>query len=390
VAPSFNPNIFGEYGPNQWRNRTVTDIYEPGSTMKAFLLAAALEENVVSPNTRFDCEQGNALIANNEIHDTKEYGYLTVSDIVVLSSNIGAAKIGGVLGYKRYSDYLNRFGFGTETGIGLIGERSGFVRPLESAKKIDQVTTYYGQGMSATSLQIAAAMAAIANGGKLMRPFVVKQVKDPSGRVVQETYPHMVRRVISAETAKRVAGILEGVVSERGTGPKAAIEGYRVAGKTGTSQKVDPKTKRYTDHIAVFVGFAPLKNPKMVILVMVDEPKGVHSGGYVAGPVFRDVGAWTLTALHVNPDIRVAGMETKLGHSVYKKPDVKLWPKATKGNINTIPDFRGLGMREVLTLGRSMGLEILLEGTGFAYSQVPGPGSLMEETKSIKVRFRPS
>lgn len=391
VVPSFNPNIFEEYGPSQWRNRTVTDCFEPGSTMKAFLLAAVLEENVVSPNTRFYCEQGKVTVANHIIHDTKEYGDLTVSDIVVLSSNIGAAKIGEVLGYKRYSDYLYNFGFGKETGIGLIGERSGFIRPLESAKKIDQANAYFGQGMTATSLQIAAAMAAIANGGKLMRPYIVKQVLDPSGRIVQETYPHMVRRVISTETAKRVAGILEGVVSEKGTGPLAAIEGYRVAGKTGTSQKVDPKTKRYSwkNHVAVFVGFAPLDHPKMVILVMIDEPKGVYYGGIVAGPVFRDVGAWTLNTLHVNPDIRIAALETKLGPGLYKRPEVRLWPKATKGHINTVPDFGGLGMREVLNLGRSMGLEVLLEGTGFAYKQVPGPGSLMEGITSVKVSFRP-
>jgi cell division protein FtsI (penicillin-binding protein 3) len=141
--------------------------------------------------------------------------------------------------------------------------------------------------------------------------------------------------------------------------------------------------------VAAFVGFAPLDHPKMVILVMIDEPKGVYYGGIVAGPVFRDVGAWTLNTLHVNPDIRIAALETKLGPGLYKRPEVRLWPKATKGHINTVPDFGGLGMREVLNLGRSMGLEVLLEGTGFAYKQVPGPGSLMEGITSVKVSFRP-
>jgi cell division protein FtsI (penicillin-binding protein 3) len=391
VAPAFNPNIFKQYESYQWRNRTITDCYEPGSTIKAFLLAAALEENVVSPNTRLYCELGKTTVGNDVIPDTKEHGDLTVSDIVVLSSNIGAYKIGEILGYKHFTEYLNKFGFGAETGIGLLGERSGFIRPVQSAKEIDQANAYFGQGLTTTSLQIAVAMAAIANGGKLMRPYIVKQVTDQSGRVIKETYPQMVRRVISPATAKRVSKILEEVVSEKGTGPLAAIDGYYVAGKTGTAQKVDPKTKRYSkkDYVAVFVGFAPARDPKIVILVMIDEPRGNKYGGIVAGPVFRDVGAWTLNNLHINPEIRTAGLETRLGPGVYKRPKRRLWPKATMGMIDTVPDFTGLGMREVLNLGRSMGLEIVLEGTGFAFAQIPGPGSLLKETASIKVRFKP-
>jgi cell division protein FtsI (penicillin-binding protein 3) len=393
VAPSFNPNIFEEYQPYQWRNRTVTDCYDPGSTIKAFLLAAALEENVVAPNTRFYCEQGKITIASDIIHDhdAKEYGDLTVSDIVVLSSNIGAYKIGKTLGYKRFTEYLNNFGFGKVTGIELIGERNGFVRPVRSAKEIDQANAYFGQGLTTTSLQIAVAMAAIANGGKLMRPYIVKQITDPSGHIIKETYPQMVRRVISPATAKRVTQILEDVVSEKGTGPLAAIDGYRVAGKTGTSQKVDPKTKRYSrkDYVAVFVGFAPANEPKIVVLVMIDEPRRSKSGGIVAGPVFRDVGAWTLNSLHINPEIRTAGLETHLGPGAYKRPEPRLWPKVTKGMIDTVPDFTGLGMREVLNLGRSMGLHIVLEGTGLAFAQVPGPGSPLKGAASIKVRFKP-
>jgi cell division protein FtsI (penicillin-binding protein 3) len=391
VIPSFNPNIFEEYDPYQWRNRTVTDCYEPGSTIKAFLLAAALEENVVSANTMFDCEQGRMSVANHTIHDTKEYGKLSVGEIIVFSSNIGAIKIGEMLGYQRFYDYLKKFGFGSETGIDLIGERSGFVRPKKDTKEIDQATAYFGQGISATSIQIAAAMAAIANGGKLMRPYVVKAIKDQSGHVLKETHPHMVRRVLSPGTAKRVAKILEGVVSEKGTGPRAAIDGYTVAGKTGTSQKVDPKTKRYSwkNYEAIFVGFAPLENPRMVILVMIDEPRGSVYGGIVAGPVFREVGAWTLNNLHINPEVKTAGLEAKLGDRSHPGPETKPRLKPTFLNTDIIPDFQGLSMREVLNLGRSMDLKISLEGTGFAFKQTPAPGSSIKEATSVKVSFRP-
>lgn len=391
VIPSFNPNIFEEYDPYQWRNRTITDCYEPGSTIKAFLLAAVLEENVVSPNTTFDCEQGRMSVANHIIHDTKEYGRLSVGEIIIFSSNIGAIKIGDMLGYERFYEYLKKFGFGTETGVDLIGERSGFVRPKKNTKEIDQVTAYFGQGISATSLQIAVAMASIANGGKLMRPYVVKAIKDQSGRVLKETHPHMVRRVLSPGTAKRVTKILEGVVSEKGTGPRAAIDGYTVAGKTGTSQKVDPKTKRYSwkNYVAIFVGFAPLDNPRMVILVMIDEPRGAIYGGTVAGPVFREVGAWTLNNLHINPEVKIAGLEDRLGGRGHKRQETTLRPKPKILDTDTIPDFRGLSMREVLNLGRSMDLKILLEGTGFAFKQTPAPGSFVKEAISVKVSFRP-
>jgi len=249
VAPSFNPNIFKEYNPNQWRNRTITDCYEPGSAIKAFLLAAALEKNVVAPNTKFYCENGEYQVASHKIHEAnlKKYGTLSVSDIIVLSSNIGAVKMGQELGYSEYYEYLKKFGFGDKTGIELIGERQGTVRSPEAIKLIDQSTIFYGQGISVTSLQLVNAMAAIANGGKLMRPYIVKAMTDESGRVVKEFQPQMIRRVLTEETTQKVTGILEGVVSERGTASLAAITGYRVAGKTGTAQKVDPLTKEYSD-----------------------------------------------------------------------------------------------------------------------------------------------
>jgi cell division protein FtsI (penicillin-binding protein 3) len=387
VAPSFNPNVFREYSPNQWRNRTITDCYEPGSAIKAFLLAAALDKNVVAPNTKFYCENGEYQVADRIIHDTKKYGTLSVSDIIILSSNIGALKMGQELGYTEYYEYLRKFGFGDKTGIELIGERQGTVRSPESANLVDRSTIFFGQGMSVTSLQLVNAMAAIANGGKLMKPYIVKAMTDESGRVVKEFNPQMVRRVMSEETDRKVTGILEGVVSERGTAPLAAITGYRVAGKTGTPQKVNPLTKEYSheDYGAIFVGFVPVKSPKLVILVMIDEPKGAVYGGAVAGPVFREVGKWALNSLRVNPEIKLVETKKELRQDNSENVNEPVLIE----NADLLPDFRGQTMREVLKRGNDLGLNILLEGTGMAVNQDPGPGSPLDGITSVKVIFRP-
>ncbi|MCD4718091.1 MAG: transpeptidase family protein [Desulfobacterales bacterium] len=394
VVPEFNPNIFSKYRPYQWRNRTITDCYEPGSTMKAFLLAACLEEAVVTPYTNFDCEHGKYKIGSRTIHDTHKYGVLTVSDIIVHSSNIGAIKIGNKLGYKRLYAYTKKFGFGKKTGVNLIGERNGFVRSPKKARRVDRATVCFGQGMTTTSLQLVMAMAAIANGGKLMRPYVVKAVVDESGRVIKETYPKVVRRVISPRTAKKVAKILEGVVSKEGTGPKAAIKGFKVAGKTGTAQKVDPKTGTYsrTKDVATFVGFAPADQAKLVILVMIDEPKGIPYGGVVAGPVFSEVGLWSLNHLRVNPQTEFVDKGTYVEQNTDKlsnRGPLKAKQPPVKVEAGFLPDFSGLAMREVLKKGRSLGLKVVLKGTGLAVRQEPGPGAPLKKISSIKVSFSP-
>ncbi|MBW1868786.1 MAG: transpeptidase family protein [Deltaproteobacteria bacterium] len=398
VVPEFNPNAFSKYRPDQWRNRIVTDCFEPGSTIKALLLAASLEESVVTPDSQFHCEEGEYKVGGRVVHDTHKYGKLSASDIIVYSSNIGAIKIGQKLGYARFRDYLKNFGFTRKTSVGLLGERKGFIRETEKARTIDRATLFFGQGMTATSLQLTMAFAAIANGGKLMRPYVVKKIVDESGGMVEETRPKVVRRVISTRTAKRVAKILEGVVSSEGTAPKAAIRGFRVAGKTGTSQKVDPKTKRYSKskYIAIFVGFAPVERPKLVILALIDEPKGVVYGGLVAGPVFRDVGSWSLNHLKVNPQpdlLTVAEAKAKAlvsdtledsGNSAKSEEVNKIAGELQQG---LLPDFRGMGMREVLKRGRALGLNVSLKGSGLAVKQQPEAGSPLKTVNSVSVSF---
>lgn len=390
VVPLYNPNVFREHQPSQWRNRAVTDSYEPGSTIKAYLLAAALDTGLVSPETKFFCEHGEYKVGTNTIrdHDRKGYGFLTVNDIITYSSNIGAVKIGERVGYKRFKEYLNRFGFGERTGIELPGETEGFVRPVKEAKEIDKATTYFGQGMTVNSLQLTMAMAAIANGGKLMRPYLVKEVRDQRGTVVQKTEPLVVRKVLAQDAALQCTQILENAVGENGTGFPAAISGYRVAGKTGTAQKVDPGTKRYSDknYMTLFVGYAPADKPRMLMVVVVDEPEKKKYGGLVAGPVFREVGAWTMNRLQINPDMRLVRRDGRQDGQDKTGP---VHVVVTQQGPGRLPDFKGRTIREVLKTGRSLGLEVLPEGTGLAFSQHPAPGGSLDKITQVRVSFRP-
>jgi cell division protein FtsI (penicillin-binding protein 3) len=263
---------------------------------------------------------------------------------------------------------------------------------------MDRAALFFGQGMTVTSLQLAMAMAAIANGGKLMRPYVVEGVVDGSGRRIRKVQPKMVRRVISGRTAEKVGDILEKVVSENGTGNEASIEGFQVAGKTGTAQKVDPVTRRYsnTKYVAAFVGFVPADHPRLVILVVIDEPSGPVYGGVVAGPVFREVGQWSLNYLRINPQLRLAGYEGDASPRPLSREEIQgkehVRREAASALIRDIqngvlPDFRGLPMREVMKKGHAMGLDMALKGTGFAVKQKPGPGYPLKSVQTVEVQF---
>ncbi|RJR41138.1 MAG: PASTA domain-containing protein [Desulfobacteraceae bacterium] len=394
VAPLFNPNAFEKSNPAFWRNQTITDWFEPGSTMKTFVMAAALDSGIAKPNTTFFCENGAYTIGSATIHehDAKKYGSMTLTEIVMVSSNIGAVKVGQKLGYKKVHEYLRKFGFGEKTGLDLLGEREGYVRSPRDIKEIEKATVYFGQGVTATTLQLVMAMSAIANQGVLMKPYVVKAVKDQQGRVVREFKPHVQRRVISPEAARGAAQILETVVSDKGTAKLAAIGGYRVAGKTGTSQKVDPRTKAYSRraHMALFVGFVPSDDPRLAMAVVVDEPEGIPYGGVVAAPIFKQVGAWTLNHLRINP-------QTSIAESAVAAPDIADLRKVeslpsitTENDAGLLPNFRGLTMRQVIKEGKNLGIRVMVEGTGLAVTQIPDPGSPLEKVSSVKVNFMPS
>jgi cell division protein FtsI (penicillin-binding protein 3) len=316
--PEFNPNNYGDFSRSRYRNRAVADPFEPGSIMKVITVASAIERGMPA-TTIINCEKGRYRIGRSTIHDTHPHEYLTPGQIVKVSSNIGAAKIAQDVGPKAMHYYLNAFGFGTKTGINCSAESSGVLLPLNRWTSIDAVAMSFGQGMSVTALQLLSAVSAIANGGKLMKPLLVKKIFSNSGETIQENKPCVIRQVISAKTAGIIKEMMSTVVQEDGTGTKAAIPGYRVCGKTSTAQKADKETKRYshTKFTAAFAGFAPLDNPALAILVVVDEPKQNHYGGIVAAPAFKDIMARSFNYLNIPPQTdMVAALPREVSHAV--------------------------------------------------------------------------
>jgi cell division protein FtsI (penicillin-binding protein 3) len=401
VVPEFNPNIFWQYQPYEWRNRAITDCFEPGSTQKTFLLAGALEEGVISSETVFNCEKGEYAVGSFIIHDSHPFEMLKVSEIIKFSSNIGAIKIGQRLGAERFNYYLKQFGFGEKTGIDFPGEREGILRPIRNMSLVGKNTLYFGQGLSVSPLQLAMAFGAIANGGHLMRPYIVKSIVDQKGETIRNFYPLIKRDVISHETAEKVRGILEGVVRKDGTAPKAAIKKYSVAGKTGTAQKVDPINKTYSNKkfVAIFGGFTPSDSPALVILVALDEPRGIPYGGVVAAPVFSDVGSWSLNHLNVAPSFppptRLSrynrGQGWRAGqqdsaHPIERKERTLVLRPDFPGSI---PNLIGLGVRDVLKKAKQLGLRVVVKGSGMVVEQVPEPGTPLKKDRLLTVTFKP-
>lgn len=303
VSPRFDPNQVGNLTPGRWRNRALTDVYEPGSTMKVVLAAAALEEKVMTPKSKIFGEHGQMSVANTIIHDHEKMGWMTFAEMIQRSSNIGAAKTGAALGQWRLYDYYKDFGFGERTGIDLPGEVLGLLKNPRSWSRRSLASMSMGQEVGVTALQMVTAIAAIANGGVLMKPYLVSEIRNADGQLIAKTMPQTRRRVISTDTARTLTQILQGVVND-GTGTRASIPGYYVAGKTGTAQKVDPSTGRYSSSLLVgsFVGYVPAQDPRLAIIVTLDEPHGEGWGGVVAAPVFRRIGEQVLSYLGVPLD----------------------------------------------------------------------------------------
>jgi cell division protein FtsI (penicillin-binding protein 3) len=301
-APTFNPNAYDDYKKALWRNRAITDPFEPGSTLKVFGAAAALEFGNLSPKTTFNCENGAYRIGKNTVHDVHRYGVLTLSDIIKFSSNIGAIKIGEKIGSEKLHQALRLFGFGQKTGIDSPAETTGLLMPPKKWTPIDAAAIAFGHGISASAVQLISALSAIANDGVLMKPRLVQAITDKQGQVLQQFPPEEIRRVVSRETAQTLKEILQTVVLPGGTGVNAALQGYTVGGKTGTARKLD-ENGRYADdrHVASFIGFAPADKPQIAVLIVIDEPRGQMYGGAVAAPVFRKIAQSTLNYLNVPP-----------------------------------------------------------------------------------------
>ena len=305
VSPRFDPNALSALNRrDRLQNTAITDAYEPGSTMKAMLAAAAIEEGAMKPTTMVFGEHGRMAIANTVIHDHEKLGWVSFAQVIQKSSNIGAAKAGMVLGEQRLYRYLQAFGFGQRTEIDLPGEGVGLVNGPNTWGRRSVASISMGQEIGVTPIQMVSAIAALANGGVLMKPYVVSEIRDAEGHLLKQVAPQVKRRVISPETARSVTNILEGVVTH-GTGANAAIPGFRVAGKTGTAQQIDRNTHRYSHSrfVTSFVGYVPADRPRLAMIVIIDAPQDKKaSGGSVAAPVFSSVGEQVLNYLGVSSD----------------------------------------------------------------------------------------
>jgi len=300
--PTFDLNNFGKSDLESRRNRAVTDIFEPGSVFKVVTASAALEKGVVACDDVFYCEDGAFKVKGHVLHDHKPYGDLTFKSIIEESSNIGTVKIAELLGKDETFKFIKSFGFGSKSEIALPGEVKGIVRPTKDWSGLSMAAIPIGQEVAVTSIQLINAISVIANGGVLMKPRIVKEIQDKNGGLVKSFKPVTVKRVISESTASTMKEILEGVV-ERGTGKKAKLSEYMAGGKTGTAQKIEANgTYSHSNFVASFMGFAPVDNPKIAVIICVDEPRGIYYGGSVAAPAFKKISESILRYLKVQPD----------------------------------------------------------------------------------------
>ncbi|MBL7068476.1 MAG: hypothetical protein ISS34_01285 [Candidatus Omnitrophica bacterium] len=300
--PSFDINDFSSSEADARRNRAVTDMYEPGSVFKIITASCAVEGNAVSLNQEFFCENGEYYIGGRILHDHSPYGTLTFREIIEKSSNIGVTKIAQILGRERVCEFIRLFGFGRPTGIDIPGEIKGLVHPASRWSGVSISSVPIGQEVAVTSIQLISAISAIANGGYLVRPRVVREIRDKDGNTIKSFPPTVVSQILSQRSSDTVKDILKGVV-EKGTGRRARLERYTAAGKTGTAQKIEPDGRySHTKFIATFVGFAPVEDPRIAVLVTVDKPTPAYYGGTVAAPVFKNVAGDVLKYLRVEPD----------------------------------------------------------------------------------------
>ena len=396
--PEYNPNAYSRYKPYQWRNRAVCDSFEPGSTFKVFLMAAALNEAVITTKQKIDCENGKFRVGGKDIHDHKKYQKLTPAEIIKYSSNIGSAKIGKMLERKAFHRYIKDFGFGQQTGIDLPGEVVGLLRPPNKWFEVDLAAISFGQGLSVTPIQLASAVASIANGGYLMEPYVVDRVVDSQGQVTHQNQPRVLRKVVAQDVAQTVARMMEMTTEDDGTATNARVPGFRVAGKTGTAQKVDAVTGGYSadKRVASFVGFLPAEAPRLVMLVVIDEPKIGIYGGLTAAPVFSRIAAQAMQSLKVAPnqDSPTGEALPSLEQIIVEAttPRRSRMQEVATSEASTgpqMPDFIGLSYRQVLELMQADQLNISFRGRGRVVEQSPVAGMAIPYGAPVWVRMAP-
>ncbi|MDF2928038.1 stage V sporulation protein D [Anaerospora sp.] len=363
--PDYNPNRFAEFAPKLWRNNAVSNAYEPGSTFKIITTAAALGERVVKLEDRF-FDPGSIEVQGRNIHCWKHGGHGSQSfvEVVQNSCNVGFVTVGLRLGTDPFYQYIDKFGFGKHTGIDLPGEAKGIMIDKAKVKPINIATMSIGQSIAVTPIQLVNAVSAVANDGKLNRPQIVREVKDKNGQLIREFQPDVVRQVLEEAVAKQEKGVLEKVVEE-GSGKGAAVEGYRVAGKTGTAQKVGAGGYLPDKYVASFVGFAPADNPQVAMLVIIDEPVGLYYGGQIAAPVFGAVMKDVLPYIKLTPQIQVAAKDGKEMHT-------------------EVPQVINLPVSEASKLLQKAGLTVRLEEAGERVTdQIPKPGSRVPKGTNV-------
>ncbi|MDR1872300.1 MAG: transpeptidase family protein [Deltaproteobacteria bacterium] len=445
VYPTFDPNRYQESAEADRRNKVLSDPFEPGSTFKVLVTAAALEEKLITPESVFFCENGLYKIegGTNTIKDSGSYGDLTVSRIIQVSSNIGAIKIGETLGQYKLYNYLKRFAFGEKTGLAYpSGESAGRLRPPKEWYPADAASISFGQGLSVTSLQMTMAVASLANDGVLMRPTLVSRVIDDEGRIIEQMTPQIVRQVVSPLTARQVLAMMRMATMKKGTGRLADIPGYPVAGKTGTAQSVSPGKNTYSKdkYVASFVGVAPYQNPELCVFVALMEPWPAYYGGEVAAPVAKVILEQALPILDIpmieetvepawpveakdNSAGRAPGVVTDKGAANFLMVKIKkgdrgqpgpipslgqdykgyvtesldfeslaptedlIAPPKEDGEPGIMPSLKGLSMREVMNLLSQFRLNVEYAGSGLAVEQWPLPGAKVAAGEIARISF---
>ena len=415
-APTFDPNNVAASSAEARSNWALQNIYEPGSTFKIVAFSAAIDRKLAKPDDRIDCQMGAITVAGRVVHDHHPFGSLTLAEALAKSSNVGAIKLGIRVGDESMYDYITRYGFGSRTGIELMGETPGILRKVDRWQPSSIGSIAIGQEIGVTPVQMVSAFGAVANDGVRIAPHLVREVRNANGSVIYSASPEQ-RRVVNAETAIALRGMLEGVTLH-GTARKAQLDGYSAAGKTGTAQKIDPRTRTYssTKFIGSFVGFAPVNNPQVAIIVVIDEPAGAYHGGDVAAPVFREIAEQILPVLGVEPDIETTAIPELIARAdKQSSSDPKQREEQQRAEIErratlptvvsnggregevvyavttskamVMPDLHGRSVRDVARTCAQLGLQIEARGEGRVMKQSPAPGAEVSSGQVIYVDF---